>query len=551
MAKTDKPNTRVFLCDCEGTMPLDGKALSKGLSDSSVTLCTNLCRVEVDRFSDAIGGDGRILVACTQEAPLFQETAALAESKSEIGYTNIRERAGWSAEADAATPKILALLADAQLEAPPSQTVSLVSEGSVLVYGDDEEALKSARQLATRVDATCVLKRANEILPPRVGDVALFRGTVTQMAGYLGAFEATITGLSASLPSARDALAFADKSEDATLTFDIVLDLTRDAPLVTGGERRDGYFKPDRGNPAAVQKALFEVTNLIGEFEKPRYVTYDDSLCVHSRNEIVGCSRCLDGCPAGAITPNGDTVTIDPHICGGCGICASVCPTGAASYALPAFEFLVTRVRTLLETYRKHGGTDPVLLVHDGDYGEEMIGILARSGRGLPANVLPLNVNEVTQLGFETMAAALAYGASEILILVGPTKKDDLEGAPADRARRRVYRRPRLRARPDHRSRGDGSGSGRSGPARAGKPEATSGRQFPRARWQALDDRPCLAPSAGECTQAGRSACPARGGTLRNRNCGRGRMHPLHVLRRRLPDRRLPRRPGQPPAQLR
>ena len=40
-----------------------------------------------------------------------------------------------------------------------------------------------------------------------------------------------------------------------------------------------------------------------------------------------------------------------------------------------------------------------------------MIDALARHGDGLPANVLPLAVNEVTQVGLEAIAAAFAYGA--------------------------------------------------------------------------------------------------------------------------------------------
>ena len=71
---------------------------------------------------------------------------------------------------------------------------------------------------------------------------------------------------------------------------------------------------------------------------------------------IVGCRRCLDLCPTGAITPAGDHVAIDAQICAGCGQCAAVCPTGAASYALPPADALMRKLRTLLTTYREAGG---------------------------------------------------------------------------------------------------------------------------------------------------------------------------------------------------
>ena len=68
--------------------------------------------------------------------------------------------------------------------------------------------------------------------------------------------------------------------------------------------------------------------------------------------------RCLDLCPAGAITPAGDHVAIDAEICAGCGQCAAVCPTGAASYALPPADALMRKLRTLLVDLRDAGGDD-------------------------------------------------------------------------------------------------------------------------------------------------------------------------------------------------
>ena len=106
-----------------------------------------------------------------------------------------------------------------------------------------------------------------------------------------------------------------------------------------------------------MQKALFDLTEMVGEFEKPRYVKYDEALCAHGRNTRTGCTRCLDVCPTGAITSAGDKVNIDPYVCAGCGSCASVCPTGAATYALPPREAVFERLRTLLTVYEKAGGS--------------------------------------------------------------------------------------------------------------------------------------------------------------------------------------------------
>ena len=70
------------------------------------------------------------------------------------------------------------------------------------------------------------------------------------------------------------------------------------------------------------------------------------------------------------------------------------------------------KLRTLLVTYRAALGDNPVVLVHDDAHGSPLIDGLARFGDGLPANVLPLAVNEVTQIGLEFIAAGFADGLS-------------------------------------------------------------------------------------------------------------------------------------------
>ena len=116
---------------------------------------------------------------------------------------------------------------------------------------------------------------------------------------------------------------------------------------------RDGYLRADPGDPAAVLRAVLKARDLTGTFDKPRYIYFTEDLCAHSRSKIVGCRRCLDLCPTGAITPAGDHVAIDAHICAGCGQCAAACPTGAASYALPPSDALLRKLRTLLSAYRE------------------------------------------------------------------------------------------------------------------------------------------------------------------------------------------------------
>ena len=419
----------VLVCDCEGTIKFDKKALSKVFKGMDLEINTHLCRSQIENFSKSVSEGKPMVVACTQEAPFFIETAAEIEPSTNVSYTNIRERAGWSDDAKGSLPKIKALLTESTLDAPLATSVSMTSEGSVLVYGDDEIALEIAKQLSSRLNVICIIKDTKDVMPPRLMDLPVFVGTISSLSGHLGAFEAIVDKYAPVQVSSRTNFEMGQQKTDGVkLNADLVVDVSTDEALVTAPEKRDGYFHPDIGNPMLVQKALFEITDLVGEFEKPRYIKYDPEICVHARSTQVGCSRCLDVCPTGAITSGNDEVVINPYICAGCGSCASVCPTGAAKYELPAGNFIYERLKLLLDTYSETGGENAILLVHDTRHGEDMISVMARMGRGLPANVLPFAVNEVTQIGFDFMSVALGYGAEKIYILTGPGNVGETDG---------------------------------------------------------------------------------------------------------------------------
>jgi ferredoxin len=422
----DRPRN-ILICSCEDTMPLDVDAVRRGCRGANITTARQLCRAELDRFRAAATPGAAITVGCTQEAPLLAEVAAEREG-ADVVFSNIRETAGWSAQAAAAGPKMAALLALAAEPAPELPYVSLNSDGVVLVYGRDEAAVEAALLLKEHLDVTVLIARPAALLPRRVTDFPVVQGTIRAAKGHLGAFEITVDDYALPSPSSRGALSFGPARDGALSHCDLVLDLSGGAPLFAAADLRDGYLRADPADPAAVLRAVLKARDLTGTFDKPRYITFHEDLCAHSRSRIVGCRRCLDLCPTGAITPAGDHVAISAEICAGCGQCAAACPTGAAAYALPAADALLRKLRTLLTTYREAGGARPMLLVHDESHGAELIDALARHGDGLPANVLPILVNEVTQVGLEAVAAAFAYGATALRFLLRAKPRHDISG---------------------------------------------------------------------------------------------------------------------------
>ena len=178
------------LCNCNGTIPLDAKALGAALkSGTPLTVHSELCRREAARFQGALG-EAEILVACTQQAPLFSELAESAQSQAELRFVNIREAAGWSAEARQATPKIAALLAAAALPEPePVPSVEYKSGGQVLIIGPSAAALDWAQRLAGALQPSVLMTSQEGGELPASRAFPVWSGAPLRVSGWLGAFE--------------------------------------------------------------------------------------------------------------------------------------------------------------------------------------------------------------------------------------------------------------------------------------------------------------------------------------------------------------------------
>lgn len=420
------PPKTILMCSCEDTMRLDAAAIGRGCGNAEIRNYRQLCRAEIEKFRIAAGADGPLIVGCTQEAPLFSNEAV--DRTDPIEFVNVRETAGWSSQGDRAGPKMAALLAAAAEPVPPVPFVSLSSDGVILIYGRDETAIEAGKLLADHLDVTVMIADPATKVSPSTNAFPVVKGVIRSARGHFGAFELGIDGFAAPRPSSRQHFAFDAVRNGATSRCDLILDLSGGPALFPSHDLRDGYLRADPGDPAAMLRAVLKARDLVGSFDKPQYVNFTPELCAHSRSRLTGCRRCLDLCPTGAIVPDGDHVRISAEICAGCGQCAAACPTGAASYALPPADTLVHKLRAMLQAYHLAGGARPVLLLHERGHGTALIEALARHGDGLPANVLPLAINEVTQIGLEAIVAAFAYGASAVRFLLRAKPLHDLTG---------------------------------------------------------------------------------------------------------------------------
>ncbi|MFQ5565105.1 MAG: 4Fe-4S binding protein [Paracoccaceae bacterium] len=413
-----KTATRLLLCDCTGTMHPDAGAIAKGTGLACDQVHSHLCRAQAAVAANALKSGEPVIVACGQEAPAFLELAAELEAAERLLCVDIRDRAGWSD--DAAGPKMAALIADARLASPDLPLIDVESEGVCLVYGAGDLALDAAGRLAPALSVTCMLSEPAEIVPPAEADMDIVTGRVRNASGALGRFALEIDGFAELAPAGRGARRFAEPRDGAKSDCDIIVDLSGGQPLFPAHHKRDGYLRADPGDPLAVERALFDAAQLVGTFEKPLHIRFEESLCAHSRAGRTGCTRCLDVCPTGAIVPDGDTVRIDPNICAGCGACHAVCPSGAAASDDPPVAHLFRRLRAMAEAYTKAGGESPRLLVHDAGHGAEMIRLAARHGRGLPGDVIPLEIPSLSVFGHAEQVTTLALGYAGVDILAGP-----------------------------------------------------------------------------------------------------------------------------------
>lgn len=201
--------------------------------------------------------------------------------------------------------------------------------------------------------------------------------------------------------------------------YDMVIDM-RSASAFADQQAPLGYWHVG-ASTEGLALALLEAIQTVGEFEKPKFFQYKANTCAHSRSNVQGCSACIDTCSTKAISGKGNGIEVDPHLCLGCGACASVCPTGSIQYAFSPAQSVLRATKASLAAFRSAGGQQAHLLIHGHALADDWMEN-AFASKAHQQALIPVPAHHAASLGPDYWLTALAYGASQVSVVMDATE---------------------------------------------------------------------------------------------------------------------------------
>ena len=535
----------VLLCSCTGTLSPDAAAIARGTGASCSRVHHCLCRDEIGSVRAALGerrrrhrrlrpggrrlrrpgrGARRRRPADHGRHPRPGRLVGRRDSGPEDGGA---DRRGAAADPARAVDRRLPRPASASSGARP------------------RSPCRRRRGSPPRSSVTCMLTEPEEVIVPAGADDGRRRGPHPQRERARSAASPSRSTASPScLPGGR-ARAFSAPRDGGRSECDIIVDLSGGRPLFPAhrqarrlSARRPG--RPDRRRARAVRRGAD------GRHLRKAAAHPLRGLALRPRPRAAGRLHALPR----PLPDRGDLARRrhgrhrPAHLRRLRRLCRGLPDRRRRDATTRRSQHLFARMRVMAEAYARAGGKAPRLLVHD-EHGAEMIRLGARYGRGLPADVIPLEVRALAAFGHAELLAALALGYAAVGILPAPRTEREID-RPRDAAGR-GHRRPAAGA------------PGRIGLVEAEDPDALSDLLYGR-RPAPLARRADPAASAAGATS--RASPPPRWPAARRRReplaaarrrplwrhpHRHGGLHALPRLRRPLPAGRARRQPRPAP----
>ena len=299
-------------------------------------------------------------------------------------------------------------------ESDPMETtapLTVISEGRTLIIDTDAERARACGKTLLEHRLSCTLLVTGSTLPAPLlsglSRIKLLHADRVSVTGAFGGFSAKVTGDGIEKP-------LTEWIDDAAV-FDLVLDLQA-VPSFAGGRLPIGYYAPGP-SPAALDEAMAELPEMRGQFQKPQFVVLNRSRCFHGRSRTQDCHRCVEICPLNAVRSVDRGILINHYVCQGCGGCALACPANAIRLVQPSQDQVLIALRSSLAGKLADGVSPISLMISDSE---------PTPGNGHPGRNGDLSgricfkVEQIAYVRLEMLLAAIAYGATEVLVACDP-----------------------------------------------------------------------------------------------------------------------------------